>query len=157
MCITETVKDEGLRKLPKIVNRYFDRARIMVYPVRQSVYVKVRHRYIELAKCSKFSKVESDTQDIKTLYMDFLKVAELRKRLEKLQTVKNRGTLLPSETDMKILGEAKTLVGSGYNVCFVTDDGDFISFKDEIRKRINVTVVELLNLRQFASTLKTKS
>lgn len=155
LCITKTVRDEGLAKLPEIVNRYFDRAGIKAHPVRQNVYIKLRRRYLELANCSKFNAVTSDLQKVRNLYTNFLKVPELRKRLEKLKEMKHRNNLLPSEADMQILGEAGTL-SSSHKVYFVTDDGDYISFKNEIEQELGVIIVELLELRRFAESLKSK-
>jgi len=153
LCITETVREEGLSKLPEIVNRYFDRARIRSPTVRESVFIKLRTRYTQLAALSKFDIVESDLAKVSALYTSFLKNPELRARLIKLKEKKpTRKGLLPSQTDIQILGEAVTL-NLKNRVCFVTDDDDYIFFKNEIKQNLGVDIIELLELRSFAQTL----
>lgn len=155
MCITKTVREEGLGKLHEVVNRYFDRANIKAPAVRQNVYMKLRHRYLDLAKQSRHSEVPSDLSKVRSFYDGFLRVPELRAKLSRLQAKKHRKNLLPSDTDMTILGEACTLSLS-QKVFFVTDDGDFLEFKNEIERELKVNIIELMDLRRFADCLLSK-
>jgi hypothetical protein len=148
------VREEGISKLPEVVNRYFDRARIRSPAVRESVYIKLRQRYNQLAAHSKFNVVESDLAKVKDLYASFLKKQKLRARLVELKKKKTkRRGLLPSDADMRILGEAVTL-GLKNRVYFVTDDKDYIFFKNEIKQDLGIDIIELLDLRSFAQKLK---
>jgi len=82
------------------------------------------------------------------MYKELLENPESRKKLEELRVLKHRKVLLPSETDMRILGEASALSHS-FKVYFITDDRDYIEFKDKIQEKLNVNVVEMLDLNRF--------
>jgi hypothetical protein len=152
LCITKTVQDEGLGKLPDVINRYFDRAGIKAHPVRHHVYLKFRRRFLDLVKNSKYKNIASNIGRIEVMYTGFTKQTEQLRKLEELRGTKHRASLLPSKKDMIILGEAHTL-SQDHQLYFITDDGDFIKFKDEIEGELGVVVVELLDLPKFATTL----
>lgn len=99
-------------------------------------------------KNSKCRDVTSNIDFIKAMYTRFTKQPEQLKKLEELRSMKHRASLLPSEKDMRILGEAHVL-SQNYKVYFVTDDKDFIYFKNEIQKELNIVVIELLELPHF--------
>jgi len=121
--------------------------------VRHHVYLKLRKRLLELIAYAKVDKVTSNFNQVKTMYTEFMKKPKLAEKLEKLKNTKHRTSLFPSNVDMRILGEANTL-SHKFKVYFVTDDQDYIDFKDEIKNELNVTVVEVLSLPHFAKTFK---
>jgi hypothetical protein len=152
VCVTKTVNDEAFGKLHTVVNRYFDRARIFAPAVMQNVYLKVRKRLIELTHYTGNRDVSSNIEPIKTMYTQFTKDPKQLGKLEVLKSKKHRNDLIPSTKDMTILSEAVTLCKES-KVYLITDDGDFSVFKSEIEQGFGVTVVELMNLRTFATEL----
>jgi hypothetical protein len=147
--ITKTVDDEVATKLGTVINRYFDRARIKAPAVRYHVYAKCRRRFLNLLKHrAKIGEVSSNFELIKKMYTNFAQNPKLRKKLIPMKSKKRRKSLLPSEIDMKILGEAHALA-KDYRVIFVTDDSDYLNFKDEIEKKLKLEIIALLDLPHF--------
>lgn len=142
------MRDEAVGNFPKIVNRYFDKTGIHAHPVRYNLAMQIRRRLNELFASSKIQKVDSDYHKIENMYAKFAKAPELKAKLIKLQVRKNRGSLFPSISDMKILAEADELGGKCL-VNFITDDSDFLEFKTEIEKELRVKIVALLDLPHF--------
>jgi hypothetical protein len=152
VCVTKTVNDEAFDNLHKIVNRYFDRAKIFAPTVRQNIYRQMRSRLIDLINYTGTEDVASDMVPIKRMYERFSKNPALRAKLEKIMREKHRKSLLPSETDMKILSEAVTFSGKS-KVYFITGDKDYSEFKSEIEKETSVIVIDLMTLRDFTFEL----
>jgi predicted nuclease of predicted toxin-antitoxin system len=82
------------------------------------------------------------------MYTNFAKDPTLKAKLVKLQTKKKRASLYPSTNDMKILAEADEL-GAVYLVNLITDDSDFLEFKDVIEKELKLKIIALLNVPHF--------
>ena len=143
-CITKTVEDEASDSLLKIVNRYFDRARVFAPFVRQSIYLKIKKRLTKLIDHADNLEVKSSTAEVQAFYNR----SENQKKLRALKQKKSRVSLMPSLKDMKILSEAIELNNISV-VYLVSDDGDFLDFKVELNEEFNLIIVELLNLRQF--------
>jgi hypothetical protein len=146
--VTETVKNEALTKLPRIVNRYFDRTGIRAHPVRHNMYLKIRKRLLELIGSVDVKNTTSDIHQVEAMFMRFTKDPKLFKKFQELKYAKKRSNILPSTTDMQILGEAHILA-QDHKTYLITDDGDYIDFKDEIKNELNVTVVPILDLPHF--------
>lgn len=147
--VSRTVEDEVNIKLPTVINRYFDKAGIRAFPVRNQVYLKCRRRFLNLLKHrTKIDEIPTNFDLVKKMYMNFAKNAKLKEKLIRKKRRKKRKSLLPSETDMKILGEAYALTRD-HRVIFVTDDGDYLNFKDEIEKKLKLEIIALLDLRHF--------
>lgn len=147
--ISEIVEDEVNVKLPTVVNRYFDRARIKVFAIRNQIYIKCRRRFLNLLRHrTKIDEPPSNFESVKKMYTNFAKNPKLREKMIRMQSQKKRKSLLPSETDMKILGQAHALT-KNYRVIFVTDDGDFLNFKNEIEKKLKLEIIGLLDLPHF--------
>lgn len=147
--VSKTVEDEVTTTLPIVINRYFDRARIMAFPVRNQVYLKCRRRFLSLLKHrTKIDHISPNFDLVKNMYANFAKNAKLREKLMRKKRRKRRKSLLPSDTDMKILGEASTL-SRDHRVIFVTDDGDYLNFKDEIEEKLKLKIIALLDLPHF--------
>lgn len=66
---------------------------------------------------------------------------------------KRRTPLLPSDADMKFLGEAATLAETE-NVVMVTNDCDFTSFKSEIRTTFGVRILDIQQLPEDATSIE---
>lgn len=148
LCVTKTVKDEAFDNLLKIVNRYFDRAKIFAPPVRQNIYLKIRKRLKELIKYTGNLDVTSNIKEIEKFY----KRSAHLKKLVALKQKKSRKSLMPSSKDMKILSEAVELNKTS-TVCVISGDGDFLDFKVEIKKEFDLIVVDIMDLRRFAKNL----
>jgi len=147
--VTKTVEDEATKNLATVINRYFDRTGIKAPAVRYQVYIKCRRRFLNLLKHrTKIGEISSDFNLVKTMYMNFAKNPKLREKLLRKKRRKKRKSLLPSEIDMKILGEAYVLTRDN-QVIFVTDDGDYLNFNDEIEKKLKLKIVALLDLPHF--------
>jgi hypothetical protein len=136
VCVTKTVNDEAFDNLHTIVNRYFDRAKIFAPTVRQNVYQQIRRRLIELFRYTGNNEVASDITPIRKMYTRFSKNPDKRKKLEKIRQKKHRKSLLPGDTDMKILSEA-AIFSRKAKVYFITGDADYIEFKSEIEEEIS--------------------
>lgn len=149
ICVTKTVKDEAFDNLHKIVNRYFDRARIFAPTVRQNIYLKIRKRLRDLITYTGNLDVKSDVKPIERMYKRLSQNPDQQKKLVKLKQKKRRKNLMPSSKDMKILSEAVALSKTS-KVYLISGDGDFLDFKDEIKKEFDMIVVDLMDLRQFA-------
>jgi len=147
--ITETVKEESDQKLLRAVNRYFDKAGIFSHPLRFQVFLKCRKRLIDLFQYCKCITVSNPKVDIvRNIYKEFAKKPSLRDKLVKLKEKKKRHSILPSETDMKILAEAATLAENN-NVVFITDDGDYLEFKDELEKKLHIRICAVLEVQHL--------
>jgi len=148
LCITETVKEEAIQRLPAIVNRYFDKIGIKAHAVREYLYLRFRERLFSLIKYCKVEKVNSDKNKIERMYKEFSRIPQLLAKLKKLQAYKRRKSLFPGDTDMQILSEADDL-GAKYFVHFITDDRDFLDFKTEIETELSLKITALLDLPHF--------
>lgn len=145
---TETVRDEATQRFPTIVNRYFDKVGVRAHVARMSLYAKFWRRLMDLFKCCKVEKVEAAPSKIRAMYRDFSREPALLKILKQLQAEKHRKSLFPGETDMQILAEADKL-GEKFNVSFITDDHDFLYFKNEIESRLRIRMTALLDLPHY--------
>ena len=145
--ITETVRKEAENKLPTVINRYFDEAGIDSYPLRFQVLLKCRRRLshlFEISECPK--KITPNLKAIEKMYKEFTRKTPLRERLVKIKNKKKRKSILPSKNDMRILAEAVALAEKN-NLILVTDDGDYLEFKDEIEQMFsNIKITNIFDL-----------
>lgn len=138
--ISTNVESEALGRIRKVVNRIMDERRINAYAIRYKIIRRCEQRLKELLNASKVGSVPNPKISVvRNMYLSN------REKLERIRTLKGRTSILPSRMDMKILGEAARLAEQN-EVYFVTDDHDFLDFKDEILKMFGVKVVRISEL-----------
>ena len=152
LVITETVKNEALVTLPKVVYQYLERAQIQRDIINKLLLPKMKKRLFELLASAKVDNISSNPGQVKSMYYKISKTPEGIKKLRGLRKQKHRSSLFPSLTDMTILAEANSL-SRRFKVYLITDDSDYIIFKVEIQTNLQVNVIELLNLNNFCKEL----
>ena len=99
--------------------------------------------------CSCITIRDPKVHSIRNIYGGFMQNPLLKKKLIALQRKKKRSSILPGENDMKILAEAAALAENN-DIVFVTDDGDYLEFKEELEKKLHIRICEVLEVQHLA-------
>jgi predicted nuclease of predicted toxin-antitoxin system len=130
-----------------------------VHEVMQKAQMKCTVRLIQLWAWVGALALESDLMPVRVFYEGLLNNPVTRARLAKVkETHSSRTGLLPEHSDMVILSEAIALQRSGSDqVCFVSKDGDFCEFAQEIKNAFGLRVVHLGELSKLISEIEAQS
>lgn len=148
VCVTSTIHDEVERGLVGYINRMFDKGQIRMYVPRPPVFKQAQERLRQL-----WSKVGSPlavknakTAEIRSLYSKL--AASNGRRLVDRAKYRPGHSLLPSDADLTLVGEAARLADEGERVALLSSDQDFTSFTTEIHEGFGVKILDLF---QFPS------
>lgn len=148
--MTSTIHAEVKDGLLRYINRMFDKGQIRMYVPRDPIFKQAQERLRQL-----WSKVGSPlvvknakTGEVKRFYLKL--AAANDKRLVERAQHRPGHSLLPSDADMSLLGEAARLADEGEGVALLSRDPDFTGFAAEIHKEFGV---KILDLWQFPSDI----
>ena len=153
---SSTVREEADRQLISTVNNLVDRAiSRRRYQFRIAIIAKCRGRLNDLwGRLLDVRTLECDATVVRMFYQALLKDSPSRAKLEKLKKNKGRKELMPEDSDMNILSEAMTLRSSNADLHFISKDGDFTCFANEIENRLGVKTLAVQDLIQFTIKLE---
>jgi len=138
--ISTNARDEASCRITYVINREMDKLGIRAYRLRNEIIMKCVRRLRRLFEAAVVEEVEGPKiSNVRRMYL------QNRERLREVSRKKGRKALLPSETDIKILGEAAKLAEKS-KVIMITEDHDFLDFSDEIENRFRVKVVRISEL-----------
>lgn len=152
---SSTVKEEADRQLVSTVNNLVDRAiSRRRYQFRRAIMAKCRGRLKDLWDRLDIRTLKCDATAVKMFYQALLKDPPSKAKLEKLKKNKGRKGLMPEDSDMSILSEAMTLKSNNADLHFISKDGDFTCFANEIENRFGVKILAVQDLIQFTIKLE---
>jgi len=158
MATSTTVSEEAERKLfsavRDVVNEVLGRRGKQVIVM---MFVKCRSRLRRLWKRVAVLSLRGNIGLVENFYRSMLNNPLTKAKLEKLREVKKTRTgLMPEKSDMQILSEAIALKERSEIVYFVSKDGDFCEFPEEIYNSFGLKVVHVPDLSQVKRQLQTQ-
>jgi len=143
--VTSTVRGEVESGLLGYINRMLDKGQISLYVPRGILFSQARARFKQL--CSKIDANLRITNpkfaEAKRFYSEMARKPD--QRLVDNMRQKGRASLMPSDVDLALLGEAARLAETE-KTALVTNDVDFTSFEPDILRCFDVKVVNLRNM-----------
>lgn len=152
---SSTVKEEAERRLVPAVNEWVDSViPRKLWQFRRNMIEKCKGRLHQLWNRLCVRSLQKDPNRVKKFYQRLLSDPLTKARLERLRNRRKRKSLLPGDPDMDILSEAATLAKRGASTHFVSKDGHFTEFPDEIEQEFGLKVLSVQGLIQFKIELE---
>lgn len=137
---------EVLGQIPGViirkVNEEFDRLGIRGFAIRQDIIRKLMRNLRRFEDNLEVFDIGVDHQLVDRV-REFYSKPEFAERLEKLRSRKNRETLIPEESDMEIISQAIRINDKRLSIDFISSDGDFTHFSEEIEGEFGICVVSV--------------
>ncbi|MEM3527887.1 MAG: hypothetical protein QXI59_06145 [Candidatus Bathyarchaeia archaeon] len=150
-----TVKTEAEKQIPSAVNRLIDLAHPRrLRQVRAVALTKCTARLRELWSHLDVSTLPSNITPVKEFYQRLSDDPHTRTRLEKIRNFKKSRSLMPEDSDLKIISEAVSLKTGDNEVYFVTKDEHFCEFSREIYEEFKLNIRPIQSLIQFKRRLE---
>jgi len=135
---------EVLEQIPGVIirkiNEEFDRLGIRGFAIRRDIIRKLMRNLDRFKGNLEVFNIEVDSELVEKV-REFYSKPEFTARLEKLRSRKNRETLIPEESDMEIISQAIRINNESLSIDFISGDGDFIHFSEEIEGEFGICVI----------------
>ncbi|MBS7627035.1 hypothetical protein KEJ51_08415 [Candidatus Bathyarchaeota archaeon] len=154
--VTSTaVKNEAEKQITSAVNRLVDSAHPRrLRQVRALALAKCATRLRELWSHVDILTLHGNITHVKGFYQKLSENPHTRTRLEKIRNFKGSRSLMPEDSDLKIISEAISLKAGDNEVYFVTKDEHFCEFSREIYEEFKLRVRPVQSLIQFKRQLE---
>ncbi|MGQ9543684.1 MAG: hypothetical protein ACUVTM_06350 [Candidatus Bathyarchaeia archaeon] len=150
-----TVKDEAVKQLSYAINRLVDLAHPKrLSQIRALALRKCTARLQELWSYIDVLTLHGNPMTVKKFYQKLSDDPLTRRRLEKIREFKKSRSLMPEDSDLKIISEAISLKRGDNEVYFITKDEHFCEFSKEIHEEFGIIVLPMRDLIQFKIRLE---
>ena len=152
---SETVQNEIGLTLTDAVNRLVDRAAIRkAGQVRILVRTKCRERLPGLRSRIEVRRITGNEESVRKFYQSLQQNPVTRAKMQNVQKYKQKRGLMPEDSDMQILSDAIAIKQKNELMYFVSHDGHFTEFQQEIERIFPLKVLPVIGLLQFKTKLQ---
>lgn len=155
MSASSTVAKEAQTELTYTINERVDNAQIRAWQLRTQIISRSQKRLKNLWKRVEVLSLQGNVDEVKKFYSAMSKDPTTRAKLVELKKRKRtRQGLMPETRDMIILSEAIALGRGDGDLHFLSKDGDFCEFTEEIEVKYGLKVLSVEDALQFKVKLE---
>jgi len=155
MQTSNTVRREAQQELTHTINEWVDSSLSRrVWQFRAQIIYRCQDRLSRLWRRVGVLSLQGNAKEVRQFYRAMLKDPTTKGKLDRLRQRKKRKGLMPEDSDMVILSEAVALGRIDENLHFISKDGDFCEFVEEVAKKFPVRVLPVQELGQFRIRLE---
>lgn len=151
MILTPKIIEETAGTLVYVINREFDEVFGSRYRSARKAFMDVCLKRLErLENITKKPQPKNvNPNKVRNFYLDLLKNPEAKEKLVRLKQKKKRKSLIPGESDIKILAETVALKRNYGAVYLIHYDSDYGWFPEEINSAFGIKVTSVKDLKRL--------